>query len=329
MVAYIVVIHDNLASGCRGLRNLLSSSSGVDQTGAKQLLSNDLGTGAKQLLSNDLGVTLVVSLIVILPLSLLRNVSHLERFSSTKITLYVIILAIVVYMYFTLPAQEEDEDTSLSFYEKWWRITPSMLPNMGTLVCSFEAAENIHACFRSLHPSRRTLEAWGMVSSLSIGMAYVVFLALALFAYMTYWKETTSDLFLQYPQDEPIVCVGRILLSISMLLTYPMPMYATRETIFLSVFRVARSQARVDASMTDRADGTGEIPVVEETRESSDDTETLDVSLSWRLFKYTIKVRKNQIVTAGRLVTVLDMRPQPRGTRTNNNDSKVCSAIYK
>ena len=48
----------------------------------------------------------------------------------TKITLYVIILAIVVYMYFTLPTQEEDEDMSLSFYEKWWRITPSVLPNM-------------------------------------------------------------------------------------------------------------------------------------------------------------------------------------------------------
>ena len=48
-----------------------------------------------------------------------------------------------------------------------------------------------------------------------------------------------------------------------------------------------------------------------------------------QLFKYTRKVRKNQIVTAGRLVTVLDMRPQMRGTRTNNNDSKVCSAICK
>ena len=36
-------------------------------------------------------------------------------------------------------------------------------------------------------------------------------------------------------------------------------------------------------------------------------------------------MRKNQIVTAGRLVTVLDMRPQPRGTRTNNNDSKFAA----
>ena len=47
------------------------------------------------------------------------------------------------------------------------------------------------------------------------------------------------------------------------------------------------------------------------------------------VFKYTVKVCKNQIVTAGRLVTVLDMRPQTRGTLTNNNDSKVCSAICK
>ena len=48
-----------------------------------------------------------------------------------------------------------------------------------------------------------------------------------------------------------------------------------------------------------------------------------------KLFKYTMKVCKNQIVTAGRLVTVLDMRPQPRGTPTNNNDLKVCSVTYK
>ena len=47
------------------------------------------------------------------------------------------------------------------------------------------------------------------------------------------------------------------------------------------------------------------------------------------VFKYTMKVCKNQIVTAGRLVTVLDMRPQPRGTPTNNNDLKVCSVTYK
>ena len=43
------------------------------------------------------------------------------------------------------------------------------------------------------------------------------------------------------------------------------------------------------------------------------------------VFKYTRKVRKNQIVTAGRLVTVLDMHPQLRGTRTNNNDPKFAA----
>ena len=261
MVAYIVIIHDNLASGCRGLQDLLSSSSGANETGTKQLLSNDLG------------VTLVVSFIVIFPLSLLRNVSHLERFSSTKIVLYVIILAIVIYMYFTLPAQEKDDE--MSFYEKWWQIKPSVLQNMGTLVFSFEAVQNVHTCFRSLHPPQRTLQSWGTVASLSIGTSYVVFLGLALFGYMTYWNETTSDLFLQYPQDEPMVCLARILLSISMFFIYPMPMFAIREIIVLSIPRTLR---RMDASGgTDMTEDT----LYEEETIPSNDAESLESSLSW------------------------------------------------
>ena len=47
------------------------------------------------------------------------------------------------------------------------------------------------------------------------------------------------------------------------------------------------------------------------------------------MFKYTPKVCKNQIVTAGRLVTALDMRPQPRVTLTNNNNPKVYSVVHK
>ena len=53
------------------------------------------------------------------------------------------------------------------------------------------------------------------------------------------------------------------------------------------------------------------------------------INLVCFVFKYTVKVCKNQIVTASRLVTVLDMRPQTRGTLTNNNDLKVCSVTYK
>ena len=40
-----------------------------------------------------------------------------------------------------------------------------------------------------------------------------------------------------------------------------------------------------------------------------------------RVFKYTPKGCKNQIVTAGRLLAVLDMRPSTTRNTTNNQDS--------
>ena len=44
------------------------------------------------------------------------------------------------------------------------------------------------------------------------------------------------------------------------------------------------------------------------------------------VLKYTPQVCKNQIVTASRLGTVLDMRPQPRITLTTNNDPKFTAS---
>ena len=44
------------------------------------------------------------------------------------------------------------------------------------------------------------------------------------------------------------------------------------------------------------------------------------------VLKYTPQVCKNQIVTACRLGTVLDMRPQPRITLTTNNDPKFTAS---
>ena len=40
------------------------------------------------------------------------------------------------------------------------------------------------------------------------------------------------------------------------------------------------------------------------------------------VFKYTPKGCKNQIVTAGRLLTVLDMRPSTTSNTTSNQDPK-------
>ena len=46
----------------------------------------------------------------------------------------------------------------------------------------------------------------------------------------------------------------------------------------------------------------------------------------WELYQYTPKVCKNQVVTAGCLLTVLDMRPSTTNNPTRNNDPKFTAS---
>ncbi|KAL7566861.1 hypothetical protein ACA910_021355 [Epithemia clementina (nom. ined.)] len=238
MVAYVVIIKNNLASGCKGLipSSWLHwfglSSSSVDSTVSTPtqsfLVLNMLNNADGEMLA-----TMLVCLTVMLPLCLLRDVSLLARFSSAKIALYCIMLAIVMYLFITLP-QPASQQAELSFYDKWWDVKiPDIFQNMGTIVLSFATAHNIHILFRSLQPQHCNMRDWRRITTMSMTFSYFLFLGLALFAYMTYWDQTSSDLFLQYPQNIPVVSVARVLLSISMLFTYPMAMFALREIVTL------------------------------------------------------------------------------------------------
>ena len=234
LVAYVVIVKDNLALGVRGMMDwIVSSSSFSIALEDQELHERDE--------HQELIATLVVCTTIMLPLSLLRNVSLLQRFSSAKIFLYAGILGIIIYLFVTLPrtmptttTTTTTTSTALTFYEKWLKVKPGIFQNTGTIVLAFMA--NIFIFCRSLRPQHRNMRDWRKVTSISITLSYVVFLGLALFAYMTYWDDTTADLFLQYPVDVPIVSLARVFLSVSMLFTYPMPMFALREIVALCLF---------------------------------------------------------------------------------------------
>ncbi|KAL7566865.1 hypothetical protein ACA910_021358 [Epithemia clementina (nom. ined.)] len=273
MVAYIVIIKDNLASGCRGL----VPSLWLHWFGWSSSTSNAAISTPTQITfwmnnaNSDVLATLVVCLTVMLPLCLLRNVSLLERFSSAKIFMYGVILAIVGYLFTTLPTPPLHDQ--LSFYDKWWRVkTPDIFQNMGTIVLSFEAAQNIHILFRSLQPQHGNLRDWSRVTTISISFSYVAFLGLALFTYMTFWDQTTSDLFLQYPQNIAVVSVARVFLSISMLFTYPMPLFALREIVLLCADAVLMRRLRRQCikEMCDVMASSIETPYTEDEEEEHD-----------------------------------------------------------
>jgi len=223
LIAIIIIVKDNFAPSMLHLLRVRSNNVNVE--GTNWLTS---------VLLDDKLSTFVLSAVVMLPLSLLRDLTPLERFSAVKICTFIIIIFIVMYLYFTLVGKDPDVPAGGDFYERWLQVRGGFIQNIGTYIFTFVAQHTCHLVYRSLKPELRNQKDWGKVSLLALTLSLMLALPIGLFPYMTYWENTTSNLFLLYPPS-PAVDFARILLCFVMLLTYPPPFFSCRELIIISL----------------------------------------------------------------------------------------------
>jgi amino acid permease len=87
----------------------------------------------------------------------------------------------------------------------------------------------------------KSLENWKMVSTVAISIATVVSLTVGVTVYCTFWQHAGSDLFEMYPPLRSIdFC--KMLLCLTMLLTFPLPFFTCRELIIVSLTQIGRSE---------------------------------------------------------------------------------------
>jgi amino acid permease len=225
MMGYVIVVKDNFAPAMEILLQEKNSSS---------WLTASVG-------NNDV-VTFVLSVAVILPLCMLRDLKPLERFSFVKIVVLVIIAVTLLILLLqsrtqgwrdssgTNEASSAASMESDAFYRHWIQVRPGLVRNMGTFVSSLTANHTVHLIFFSLPTNLQSLRNWEKVSTISTLMACSLILPFGVFPYMTFWEATGTNLFLLYPQSN-LVDASRLLLSLAMLLTFPMPFFSCRELI--------------------------------------------------------------------------------------------------
>ncbi len=218
LVAYIVVIKDNFAPGMRDL--IYGSSDHHERTDLLHMI-----------LSDSAGFTWLISLVCILPLCLLRDMTPLASLSLVSVISMIAIVGIVVSMYFFSP---EIAVSGGSFYDKWIEVRPGIFESLGTFVFTFVSQHTVHLVFGSLKPGLRTVPNWKIVSSWSLFSATVVSLSVGIFVYMTFWQDTKSDIFDIYPQGR-IVDTAKLLLCVTMVLTFPLPFFTCRELLIITL----------------------------------------------------------------------------------------------
>jgi sodium-coupled neutral amino acid transporter 11 len=249
LVAYLIVIKENLGPA----------------------LAKICPTVMDQVLNNSNLLTFSTSLLVILPLCLLRDMTKLAKFSLLSVMAMVMIVGIVAFLYFFPPSTDHEQDKSTTTYEDWFEIRWSgYLQSLGTFVFtfvsvrSFSAASSdtfrasvhrhhlahhslpflqqhmVHMAYASLKPEVQTLRHWKKVSSWSLSLACAVSLAIGCFAYMTFWQAQGSDIFEMYP-SLAVISIAKLLLCGTMLLTFPLPFFSCRE-MFISLWTHSRKE---------------------------------------------------------------------------------------
>lgn len=245
LVAYVVVIKDNFAPGLIHL--IFGNDSPEEKAWFDQVLcqetsftwilsSLDLDLVSlpvkgwlHRLLCQNTLFTWVVSVMFILPLCLLRDMTPLSSFSLISVASMVSIVGIVIYLYFERP---DIGQPGVSFYKEWLQIRPGVLESLGTFVFTFVSQHTVHLVFTSLKPDLRTVSNWRIVSSWAITCATTVSLLVGVFVYMTFWEATKSDIFDIYPQIW-MIDLAKLLLCTTMVLTFPLPFFTCRELLII------------------------------------------------------------------------------------------------
>jgi len=214
LVAFVVIVKDNFGSGLRGL-----------------IYGEDEGEAVNWFLRKDglLTVSLVAN--VILPLSLLRDMTPLAKFSIFSVLAFCGIVVIVVVLFFVNPDGEvrlEGEGAKVD----WLEVHGDVFESLGTFVTLYVCQNFAHLTYESIDPKIRNIKTWKKVSTNSLTIAGVVSLIAGIFVYMTFWRETKSDIFDMYPSSVS-VDISKLLLCVTMLLTFPIPFFTCREIVVL------------------------------------------------------------------------------------------------
>eukprot|EP01039_Chlorochromonas_danica_P002980 gene2982-3250_t len=181
--------------------------------------------GGPSWLSNRKLAILFFSTVIILPLSLLKDLSHLSWTSFLSISADLVLILVLL-----LASKSASEKQSEHFEaHDLSEFGLTMFTGVGTMSFAFVCQHNSFMVFKTL--SRPTLSNWKRVAGLSIFSAYLLCLALGLIGFFAFYPHVDGDLLNNFPKDYLSVTIGRLLLAISMVFTYPMECYVARHCL--------------------------------------------------------------------------------------------------
>ncbi|XP_068180701.1 sodium-coupled neutral amino acid transporter 3-like [Antennarius striatus] len=192
---------------------------------------------------------IIVSLFIILPLALMKQLGYLGYTSSFSLSCMVFFLSAVIYKKFSIPCPLEDEfdnstifdnhvNTTDDFCEaKLFTINSQTAYTIPILAFAFVCHPEVLPIYTELQdPTKKRMQN---VANISILAMFVMYLLTALFGYLTFFGAVESELLHTYSRVDPldvlVLCV-RLAVLVAVTLTVPVVLFPIRRAVLQILF---------------------------------------------------------------------------------------------
>ncbi|XP_012691798.2 putative sodium-coupled neutral amino acid transporter 11 [Clupea harengus] len=181
------------------------------------------GVGPESMFADRHFVILATTILFTLPLSLYRDIAKLGKVSLISMVLTFAILITVIIRAATLGPQIPPTEEPWAF-ARW-----NAIQAVGVMSFAFICHHNSFLIYGSLREP--TLSNWSRVTHLSVGFAFLVSAAFSVAGYITFTGYTQGDLFENYCRNDNLATFGRFCYGISIVTTFPLECFVTREVV--------------------------------------------------------------------------------------------------
>ncbi|NXE05787.1 AVT2 protein, partial [Lophotis ruficrista] len=181
------------------------------------------GVGPDNVLTDRRFVILLTTIIFTLPISLYQDIAKLGKVSLISLILTIVILGIVMVRTVTFSPQVPKSENA------WIFAKSNALQAVGVMSFAFICSHNSFLIYGSLEEP--TLKNWSRVTHVSVSFAVVISVVFATCGYITFTGHTEGDIFENYCRDDNLVTFGRFCYGVTVILTFPLESFVTREVI--------------------------------------------------------------------------------------------------
>ena len=173
-------------------------------------------------------IIFLATLLVTMPLSMYRDIAKLGKWAFLSITLILFIMITAIIRLSTFIGKIDPTP------DAWQFVNYNVPQAVGIMTFSYMCHHNTFLIHSSLE--NPTHQRWGFVTHFSLLFSMLMCMIFAITGYASFTGHTQGDVMENYCRQDVLINISRACLAITMMLTYPVDCFVTREVVEIAAF---------------------------------------------------------------------------------------------